>query len=196
MMIWLIVSILIWGLIHSLLASLKAKQLAQLWFGAQFMRFYRLHYNVFSVLSFLPVLAIAALTQSRTLYEVPFPWSGLMFFGELLAVAALGIGLLQTGIWEFLGLQFLGADTRSSQLQISGLYRYVRHPLYAAGLLFIWLYPRMTDTILVTNLALTIYILIGAFFEERKLRREFGQEYLDYAAATPMLIPFTKRKKT
>jgi len=30
---------------------------------------------------------------------------------------------------------------------------------------------------------------VGAYFEERKLLREFGSEYADYRAVTPMIIP-------
>jgi protein-S-isoprenylcysteine O-methyltransferase Ste14 len=195
-MVWLIVSILIWGIIHSLLASLKAKELARRWFGVSSTRLYRLLYNAFAVLSFLPILGLAALTRSRTVYVVPFPWSGLMVLGEILAAAGLVICLLQTGVWEFIGLRQLGQGSGKSQLQVNGFYRYIRHPLYATGLAFIWLFPYMTGTLLVVNAALTIYILVGAFFEERKLRREFGQAYIDYAAVTPMLVPFTKWKKT
>lgn len=194
-MFWLILAILFWGIIHSLLASLRAKELALGWFGANFMRFYRLLYNGFAVLSFAPVLAIAALTKSRTLYIVPFPWSGLMVLGEILAIIGLVIALSQTGIWEFIGLPQLGESAGPSRLNTSGLYRYVRHPLYAMGLVFIWLFPHMTISILVINVSLTIYILIGALFEERKLRLVFGQEYIDYASVTPMIIPFPKGKK-
>ena len=194
-MFWLIISVLLWGVIHSLLASLRAKELALAWFGAQAMRFYRLFYNAFAILSFLPILAIAALTSSGILYDVPFPWSGLMILGEILALLGLAYTFIQTDAWEFLGLRQLGESAGPAQLKTGGLYRYVRHPLYAMGLAIIWLFPYMTVTILVLNAALTIYILIGAIFEERKLRREFGQEYIEYAAGTPMLIPFLKRKK-
>jgi methanethiol S-methyltransferase len=195
-MFWLIVSIIVWGLVHSLLASLKARHLASQWFGGQAARFYRLLYNAFAVLSFIPVLGIAALTKSPTIYRVPLPWSGLMVLGEMLAVVGLLFGLWQTDVWGFLGLRQLTGAAGSSQLTTAGLYRYVRHPLYTMGLLFIWFFPYMTGTILVFNLSLSLYILVGAFFEERKLRREFGQAYIDYAAVTPMLIPFTKWKKT
>jgi len=193
-MSWIFLSMVLWGSLHSLLASLKAKELARRWFSENFMHFYRLFYNALAVLSFLPVLAIATLTNGSTLYVVPFPWSGLMVLGEILAVAGLAIGLHETDMWEFLGLRQLGRSKGPSRLKTTGLYRYVRHPLYSAGLAFIWLFPRMTLMILALNLALTIYILIGAFFEERKLQREFGQEYIDYAALTPMLIPFIKGK--
>jgi len=38
-------------------------------------------------------------------------------------------------------------------------------------------------------LSFTVYLIIGAFFEERKLDREFGQAYRDYKNSTPMFIP-------
>jgi protein-S-isoprenylcysteine O-methyltransferase Ste14 len=54
----------------------------------------------------------------------------------------------------------------------------------------------MTVNLLVTDLALTAYLLIGANLEERKLRTEFGQEYVDYMAATPMFVPFLRGNKS
>jgi protein-S-isoprenylcysteine O-methyltransferase Ste14 len=65
----------------------------------------------------------------------------------------------------------------------------VRHPLYTAGLAFIWFTPLMTVNLLVLNIGLTVYIVIGAYFEERKLLREFGPAYAEYQRRTPMLVP-------
>lgn len=53
----------------------------------------------------------------------------------------------------------------------------------------------MTVNLVVINLALTIYIIIGTIIEERKLRMEFGLEYIDYMTDTPMFVPFLKRTK-
>lgn len=188
---WLILVVLLWGLLHSLLASHRAKKLAQQVFGAGERRFYRLVYNLFATLSFAPILAIAALTPDRVLYTIPFPWIILPLAGQLLAVIALVIAFSQTDAWEFLGLRQLAGqkDERPAALNTSGLYRYVRHPLYTAGLAFIWLMPYMTLDLLAINISLTVYIVIGAYFEERKLRREFGAQYAAYQAHTPMLIP-------
>jgi protein-S-isoprenylcysteine O-methyltransferase Ste14 len=205
-MVWLILSVLLWGYLHSLLASHKVKELFVRQFGVRAARYYRLLYNLFAGLSFLPILGIAALTPDRRLYLVPMPWSVLMIVGEALALFALFAGLRQTDLWELLGLRQV-ADSESSKspggpletvqgrLVTSGLYRYVRHPLYSAGLAFIWLLPLMTVNVLAINLALTVYVGIGAFFEERKLRRDFGQAYADYAAVTPMFVPFLKGNK-
>jgi protein-S-isoprenylcysteine O-methyltransferase Ste14 len=44
----------------------------------------------------------------------------------------------------------------------------------------------------IAYISLTVYILVGAYFEERKLLREFGQEYAEYRSVTPMLIPGLK----
>jgi protein-S-isoprenylcysteine O-methyltransferase Ste14 len=41
-------------------------------------------------------------------------------------------------------------------------------------------------------IAATVYIVIGAFFEERKLHNLFGSAYREYAERTPMFIPFLK----
>jgi protein-S-isoprenylcysteine O-methyltransferase Ste14 len=195
-MLWLVLLVLLWGLLHSLLASLKIKELSRQVFGPRVDRFYRLAYNIFAGVSFLPVLAVAAMTTDRRLYLLPLPWSGLMVLGELLAGVALVIGFRQTDAWEFLGLRQLGESNKPSKLTTSGLYRYVRHPLYAAGLAFIWLLPLMTVNVLAINTALTVYVITGATFEERKLRREFGQDYTDYMAVTPMFIPFVKGNKS
>jgi len=197
-MVWLSVSILLWGFLHSLLASHAAKDAFCRLFGDGAARFYRLFYNILAMVSFLPVLALTILTPDRVLYSIPLPWAALMAVGMLLAAAALVAGFLQTDAWEFLGLRQAAGpvEARQGRLVTGGLYRYVRHPLYTAGLAFIWLMPLMTVNVLAINLALTIYILVGALFEERKLRREFGQAYVEYAAATPMLVPFTKWNKS
>ncbi len=206
-MFWLILAVLLWGFLHSLLASIKVRALIRRRLGAQTARFYRVAYNLLAGLSFLPVLVIAAVMPDRRLYAVPLPWSVLMVFGEFLAVVMLVVAFRQTDIWEFLGLRQLmeaasgdkpegPLETSQGHLVTSGVYRHVRHPLYTAGPVFIWLVPVMTVNILLINIALTVYIVVGAYFEERKLRGEFGQEYSDYAAVTPMFIPFLKRNKT
>ena len=194
-MIWIVLALLLWGLVHSLLASLKAKELVRRWLGERAGRFYRLGYNVFAGVSFLPVLVLMFIIPDHNLYLVPLPWSGLMVIGELLAVLALAIAFRQTDAWEFLGLRQPEAE-KPPKLTISGLYRHVRHPLYSAGLAFIWLMPLMTVNVLAINLALTVYVVIGAAFEERNLRHEFGQEYIEYMAVTPMFIPFLKGNKS
>lgn len=188
-MFWLILAILVWGVVHSITASLGFKDLLRRTFGGGFMRYYRLLYNVFSVISFAPILYLMAVLPTRSLYQIPSPWSYLMLAGQGLAALLLLLAVLQTDTLSFVGLRQLFEEEKPGKMIKSGFYGLMRHPLYTFGLLFLWLSPSMTVNSLIVYLSLTVYILIGAYFEERKLLREFGQEYADYKAVTPMIIP-------
>lgn len=167
-----------------------AKEWAQSVLGDTGRRFYRIAYNLFSFISFLPILWLMALLPDRVLYQIPVPWVYLSLAGQIAAVVILIVGVLQTDMLSFVGLrQLFDGNKRPSKMVTNGLYRWVRHPLYTAALLFIWLTPVMSVNSLVVIIAATIYIVIGAWFEERKLEREFGEVYAEYKAVTPMLIP-------
>ena len=109
--------------------------------------------------------------------------------GQLLAALMLFVAFLQTDSLSFVGLRQLFETRESGQLVTRGLYRVVRHPLYTFGLLFIWLTPTVSQNSLTVYIGATIYTLVGAFFEERKLLRDFGDAYAEYRRITPMLIP-------
>jgi protein-S-isoprenylcysteine O-methyltransferase Ste14 len=70
-----------------------------------------------------------------------------------------------------------------------GPYRLVRHPLYAGWLMVFWAAPTMTVGRLAFAVAMTVYILVAIWFEERNLVEYHGQAYADYRRKTPMLIP-------
>ncbi|HVP21556.1 MAG TPA: isoprenylcysteine carboxylmethyltransferase family protein [Anaerolineaceae bacterium] len=82
------------------------------------------------------------------------------------------------------------ADGIPPHLVTEGLYRYMRHPLYTMGLVVVWLTPVMTWNTLALNLGITLYVFFGAYYEERKLHRQFGAAYEAYRKSTPMLVPF------
>ena len=186
----LIGSIILWGIVHSWLASLEAKKLLVRVFGKNRMRVYRLAYNIFAILSFAPVLLLVRLIPDQNLYNVPSPWLFLMVAGQGLSALMLLVGFLQTDALSFIGLrQLVELDELTGTLVTNGLYRLIRHPLYLFGLLFIWLTPVMTRNLLIVFISLTVYIFIGAYFEERKLLSVFGQAYAEYKSRTPMMIP-------
>ena len=166
-MIWLILSVLLWGLIHSIMASLKFRAALEDWLGAKAMRFYRLFFNIFSVITLIPILWLAKVLPDSTLYAIPKPWIYLMLFGQALSAIGEVVGLFQTDVWEFAGLRQIISPRKEgkSKLVVKGLYKYMRHPLYTFGLLFVWLTPVMTANMLVLYISLTIYTIIGAHFE-------------------------------
>jgi len=188
-MFWLILAILLWGIVHSVTASLGFKELLRRALGASFMKFYRLLYNVFSVISFAPILYLAAVLPTRGLYQASTPWNYLMLAGQGLSAILLLVAVLQTDTLSFVGLRQMFEEDKPGRLVTRGFYRYMRHPLYTFGLLFLWLSPSVTISSFVLYISLTVYILVGAYFEERKLLREFGQDYVAYRSVTPMIIP-------
>jgi protein-S-isoprenylcysteine O-methyltransferase Ste14 len=170
------IAVAVYGALHSLLASNSVKQLSRRAFGQTSDRFYRFD-------------------PGQMLYQLTQPWVLLTSAGQALAVIVLLLGLLQTDSLHFLGLRQISHPEASepSKLVINGLYCHVRHPLYTAGLLFIWLTPVMTTSVLAMNLGLTLYIIVGSIFEERRLVGEFGQAYIDYQSRVPRLIPVPGR---
>ncbi|RON41952.1 hypothetical protein BK666_23305 [Pseudomonas frederiksbergensis] len=74
------------------------------------------------------------------------------------------------------------------------LYKLVRHPLYLGFLIVFWATPDMTAGHLLFALLNTVYILIGAHFEEKDLVDLFGERYQRYQQNVAMLVPLTKRK--
>jgi len=183
----LLFALAIWGIVHSFLASHLAKDLFRLKAGG--MDFYRLAYNIFSALSFLPILYLMATLPNRLVYEVPSPWNLIMFGGQLLSALLLLIAFLQTDSLSFVGLRQLFAEEKSGALVTRGLYRVVRHPLYTFSLLFIWLTSTVSQNSLTVYIGATLYVLVGIYFEERKLLCEFGDDYARYKQNTPMLVP-------
>ena len=188
-MLWLILAIILWGILHSLLASTGIKNLLRRAFGNGFMKFYRLLYNIFGVISFLPILYLLITLPDKTLYQIPTPFSYVMRLGQLLSLILLFAAVMQTDVLSFAGLRQLFAEEKPGRLITEGLYRFVRHPLYMFSLLILWLSPAMSLNSLIVYVGLTLYILIGILFEERKLVREFGKNYEEYRSSTPMLIP-------
>jgi protein-S-isoprenylcysteine O-methyltransferase Ste14 len=185
----LLLVLFIWGITHSVLASHFAKDMIRGSLGPDLGRFYRLAYNLFSAVSFVPVLYLMNNLPDQPVYQIPAPWNILVFGGKLIAAILLFITFLQTDSLSFMGLRQLFQKETTGQLVTHGFYRLMRHPLYTFSLLFIWLTPTMTQNSLAVYFGATIYFIVGAYFEERKLLHEFGESYAEYKRRTPMLIP-------
>ena len=188
-MFWLILAVIVWGIVHSIMASLGFKESLRRALGNGFMKYYRLLYNVFSVVSFAPILYLMVVLPNKDFYQVPNPWNFVMLAGQGLSLILLFVAVLQTDTLSFVGLRQLFEDEKPGRLVKSGFYSLMRHPLYTFSLLFLWLSSSVTVNSFIVYVSLTVYILIGAYFEERKLLREFGQEYADYKSVTPMIVP-------
>lgn len=69
------------------------------------------------------------------------------------------------------------------------LYRWVRHPMQLGLLIAFWATPDLTQGHALFAGLMTLYIVIGLYFEERSLVRNFGKDYQSYQSKVPMLLP-------
>jgi protein-S-isoprenylcysteine O-methyltransferase Ste14 len=192
----LILFLVAYSLLHSLMASHPCKAWTRRLAGPGSDRWYRLVYNIVAVVTLLPLLPLLAGLPDQTLYVVPAPWRWLLLSGQALGVLLLLAALRQTDAAHFLGLRQPGDATpdAESPLTTQGFYAYVRHPMYSAGLLIIWLSPAMSANMLVVALFWTLYMYVGSFHEERRLIHEFGDAYRAYQQQVPRLIPRLPRR--
>jgi methanethiol S-methyltransferase len=116
------------------------------------------------------------------LYEVTGPrrfvHAALQVFGIWVIVQAVsGLDPL-----ELAGIrQASHASPRNEPLQITGPYRWVRHPLYLGWMLTLFGAAQMTGDRLAFAAFTSLYLVVAIRWEERSLRQSFGPEYDRYA---------------
>jgi protein-S-isoprenylcysteine O-methyltransferase Ste14 len=186
----------LYGLVHSLLASRKAKEFAEVFMGNPGFRWYRLSYNIFAFISLLPVFALAVTLPDSLIYTVTFPWDIPLLLLQIIGACFSFAASMQTGLGTLSGITQLTRNASTAgkeRLVTDGFYRYVRHPIYTGAILFLWTSPQLTWNALALKAAFTLYFIIGGMVEETKLVAEFGDEYRAYRMKTPMLIPWLRK---
>jgi hypothetical protein len=82
-------------------------------------------------------------------------------------------------------------DRAAPMLRQTGVYAWVRHPIYLAWLLMVWPAPVMTGSRLLFALLSTIYLVVAVPFEERTLARDLGAAYAEYRRTVRWrMVPF------
>ena len=170
---------ILFAAVHSLFATAWVKKTVH---GAD-RRGYRLCYNAASLVMFGWVMS--AYRHSDVLYFVPGVWSLIMYLLQLVIVVILVSCLWQTGAGEFFGF----TKSTSHSFTGSGWYSIVRHPLYFFSALFMVLNPVMTAQWLILTAMGTVYFIVGALIEEKRLTEEFGEAYRQYKQHVPFFIP-------
>lgn len=81
---------------------------------------------------------------------------------------------------------------RTSTLVITGIYAYIRHPLYSSLLMLAWGIFFKAPSLPGGTIALvaTAFLIATAWADERECIRFFGKEYQDYMQTTRMFIPY------
>ncbi|UCD32093.1 MAG: isoprenylcysteine carboxylmethyltransferase family protein [Desulfobacterales bacterium] len=113
------------------------------------------------------------------------------YFGLAPIVLGIVIYILCSGSFVFIGRSTPIPFTPTKELIVTGLYRFVRNPLYIAGVLVL-----VGEAILFQSAGIFIYCLVmfGIFnvhvlMEERLLAEKFGATYEQYCKSVPRWIP-------
>ena len=184
-----ILRIVAFAMLHSLLALPSIK--------AHIMRItgmnqsaYRLGYNIVALFVFGWVMA--ADQHSSVLYEIPGAVRYIFYSLQAALLVALASCLVNTGIISFLGLDALMEKTGNREVQAlatHGWYGIVRHPLYLLSILFMFMNPVMTMRWLLLSCMASLYFIIGALIEEKRLLKEYGETYNRYREQVPFIVP-------
>lgn len=187
-----IILALLWvlfGVLHSVLAAGWWKQLMQRHLGANF-KYYHFGYSVFAAVNLLGILLFQYSIQSPLLYAAPV-WVKVLLWLPVLAGLVIMLIVINKYFFSLSGISVFYKKQPPVVLEQTGLHRYVRHPLYFGTLLFIWslflIYPYLNN--LLAGIIITLYTVVGARLEEKKLVVQFGENYREYKKHVPMLIP-------
>ncbi len=84
------------------------------------------------------------------------------------------------------------AFEKTSALVTSGIYHYIRHPLYCSLLLLTWgiFFKAPTWPGVLLALAATLFLIATAKADEAECIHFFGPSYQDYMKQTKMFVPF------
>ncbi|HEY5464220.1 MAG TPA: isoprenylcysteine carboxylmethyltransferase family protein [Hanamia sp.] len=186
---------IIYYVVHSVLAATSVKVFFEKKLGRVF-RYYRLFYSIFVTVTLGWLLYFQYSFDSPLLIK-----SIALKYISIILLVLPGLVIMFISIKKYFmllsGVRSVFHPTPAAELKVNGIHRFVRHPLYSGTILFVWglffIYPFLNN--LISIILLTMYVLVGISFEEKKLINEFGEKYEEYIINVAKLIPDFKNIK-
>lgn len=178
----------LFGLQHSGLSALRVKEkLIDKWGKEGYAR-------IFSTTSMLTLLiAFLSMNFWDWIYFITQPaliQPLLLILGILLGLGGVILTMMASRVISVSTVADMRTD-RKAELITDGIYSRIRHPLYLATVLVFsalaLIYP--FPVVIVFSLSMISYTMIGAYFEERKLVKHYGDEYIEYKKTAGFILP-------
>jgi len=209
-----VIAFTLFALLHSIGAQEPFKNLLARWTSPFLVgHFWRLVYCGLSYWSLY--YGVASLHWARNMendvWLVAYPdwlWQVIIVF-HLASIAFLYTAFLQSDYLEFLGLKqayrglqrFFRKSPPTSDIElfgthrlvVRGVYGWVRHPMMVAGLLFLLTSGPSLNNIVYTALYVS-YMVIGGYYEERRMIKMFEDDYRRYQSQVGAFIPHFWRR--
>ena len=193
------------GLVHSTLASRRAKLAAANAFGDRLNGLYRVFYLAQSAATFGMLAAYLRRLPSRELYRVRGPLA-IRHAGQAVALLHATAAARQVGIPRILGLEEpllarrthpcrpnrrpRGRPSTPRGCARRRAFRLEPTPAQLWPLPLFWLHTRMTTSLLAFNIAATVYLVLGSLHKENRLREAYGETYSAYQrSGVPFYLP-------
>lgn len=171
-----------------------------------FKYFYRFTYSIISIL-ILGIWYFSIPSALNVFFKVEPPFSYAFKLFQLISALGLIHAILISYPRIFIGVHqlfdrknenyFLDEPMHKTQLRITSIYKYVRHPMYFWSICYFLFNPTLTDRSLYIIIVFILYFYIGSFPEEKKLEARFGSLYSNYKKQVPRLFPsFIKHYKS
>jgi protein-S-isoprenylcysteine O-methyltransferase Ste14 len=131
-------------------------------------------------------------------FQNPFAWyqliAWILLFASLVPLA-FGVSALKSRGKPALnreGDPSLLAFEKTTQLVTSGVYKYIRHPLYSSLFLLTWgiFFKNISTTGIVLAITATVFLVFTAKADEAECIQFFGSAYNEYMRKTKMFIPY------
>ena len=185
----------LWCAIHSLLISLLVTDYLEAKLGNKY-RFYRMLYNVISIITLLPLLVYSYQMKDQLLFN----WEGWLIFIQFIffmfAMILFVTGARKYDLMQFLGIRQIQSGrlhaplSESGTIDMMGILGITRHPWYLGAIIFIWVFNKnIYLSTLIINIVLTIYLVVGTYIEEKKLVSLCGDKYCNYQKRVSILLP-------
>ena len=81
---------------------------------------------------------------------------------------------------------------KTSKLVDTGIFKYIRHPLYASLIILTWgiFLKNITTMLFIISLISSIFLYLTAKADERECLKYFGDKYREYIKRSKMFIPY------
>ncbi|WP_020586056.1 methyltransferase family protein [Desulfobacter curvatus] len=165
------------------------------WISRHTLKNYRSH-GFYRFFAFEGIAALLALNQP---YWFNDPFSMRQIIAWTLLICSIGFVLFAVKRLRALGGHCRRDDMpenfnfeNTTHLVDSGLYRFIRHPMYTSLLLLNWgaFLKHITPVTLGISVITTLFLIATAKVEEKENQTVFGEAYTEYCSKSKMFIPF------
>lgn len=142
-------------------------------------------YRLFAFIAILALILLNAPVWFRNPFHLPQLLSWLFLILSIILAVGGFANLIRRGRPH-------GSFENTTVLVNSGLYRYIRHPLYSSLLFLAWgaVLKNLSWASLLLGLSASFFLFAAARAEEAENLSRFGEDYAYYMAHTRRFIPF------